>query len=330
MVLKAELHVHIEGTARPDLVRRLAAKHQIRLDGLFDETGSYRWRNFPEFLSAYDHAASVFRTPEDYRALAYEYQMAAAREGVIYVEMFASPDHGIATGLSPRTYLEALAQGIRDAEAEAGIVGRLVAVGVRHYGAESVRRAAEAAVRSGIPEVVGFGIAGDEAAGTVAEFAPAFDCAREAGLGLTAHAGEVIGPESVRAALDGWHVRRIGHGVRAAEDADLVHRLAVEGVVLEVSPGSNVALGVFPDRQAHPFDRLRRAGVPVTLASDDPPFFWTTIGAEYEAAARIHGLDEAEMTAITRTALEAAFCDRFTRARLLSRLGPADFRMAAE
>lgn len=330
MVLKAELHVHIEGTARPELVRRLAAKHQIRLDGLFDETGAYRWRTFVEFLSAYDHAASVFRTPEDYRALAYEYQMAAAREGVIYVEMFASPDHGIATGLSPRTYLEALAQGIADAEAEAGIVGRLVVVGVRHYGAASVRRAAEAAVGCGIREVVGFGLAGDEAAGTVADFAPAFALAREAGLGLTAHAGEVIGPDSVRAALDGWGVTRIGHGVRSVEDADLVHRLAVEGVVLEVSPGSNVALGVFSSRDAHPFDQLRRAGVPVTLASDDPPFFGTTIGAEYEAAARVHGLDSAEMTEITRTAIGSAFCDPVTRARLLARLDATRLPMAAE
>lgn len=330
MVLKAELHVHIEGTARPELVRRLAAKHQIRLDGLFDETGAYRWRNFVEFLSAYDHAASVFRTPEDYRALAYEYQMAAAREGVIYVEMFASPDHGIATGLSARTYLEALAQGIADAEADAGIVGRLVVVGVRHYGADSVRRAAEAAVGCGIREVVGFGLAGDESAGTVADFAPAFALAREAGLGLTAHAGEVIGAESVRAALDGWGVSRIGHGVRSVEDADLVRRLAVEGVVLEVSPGSNVALGVFSSRDVHPFDQLRRAGVPVTLASDDPPFFRTTIGGEYEAAARIHGLDEAEMTGITRTALMAAFCDPFTRARLLARLDRTQMRLAAE
>ena len=330
MVLKAELHVHIEGTARPELVRRLAAKHQIRLDGLFDETGSYRWRNFVEFLSAYDHAASVFRTPEDYRALAYDYQMAAAREGVIYVEMFASPDHGVATGLSSRTYLEALAQGIADAEADAGIVGRLVVVGVRHYGAESVRRAAEAAAGCGVREVVGFGLAGNEAAGTVADFAPAFDLAREAGLGLTAHAGEVIGPESVRAALDGWGVTRIGHGVRSVEDMDLVHRLAAEGVVLEVSPGSNVALGVVADRRSHPFDRLRRAGVPVTLASDDPPFFWTTIGAEYEAAAHIYGLDRAEMQGITRTALMAAFCDAETRAGLLARLDASMLPQAAE
>ncbi len=320
MVLKAELHVHIEGTARPELVRRLAAKHQIRLDGLFDETGSYRWRDFVEFLSAYDHAASVFRTPEDYRALAYEYQMAAAREGVIYDEMFASPDHGVASGLSERAYLEALAQGIQDAEAEAGIVGRIVVVGVRHYGAASVRRAAEIAVSCGIPEVVGFGLAGNEASGTVQDFAPAFAIAREAGLGLTAHAGEVIGAESVRAALDHWGVTRIGHGVRAVEDADLVRRLAAEGVVLEVSPGSNVALGVFASRTAHPFDQLRRAGVPVTLASDDPPFFWTSIGAEYDETARIHGLDAAEMTGITRTALDAAFCDPATRARLLARL----------
>jgi adenosine deaminase len=168
------------------------------------------------------------------------------------------------------------------------------------------------------PYVVGFGMGGDEAKFAPLDFAPAFRLAHEHGLGCTVHAGEVCGPESVWAALRDLPVTRIGHGVRSAEDPRLLDELARRGIVLEVCPGSNLALGLYANRLAHPLHRLIAAGVRVTLNSDDPPFFHTTLGAEYADA----GLDEKALRRIARTALEASFVDEATRRRLLGEIQP--------
>ena len=140
---------------------------------------------------------------------------------------------------------------------------------------------------------------------------------------MTVHAGELAGWESVQAALDHIRPARIGHGVRAVENPDLVRRIAAEGVVLEVCPVSNIELKVFPDFASHPFPALHKAGCKVTLNSDDPPYFWTTLKREYEVAREHFGLSDKDLTAVTRTAIEAAFVDRKTRAALLARVDAA-------
>jgi adenosine deaminase len=163
----------------------------------------------------------------------------------------------------------------------------MIATGLRHEGPDGVERAARYIVANPHPLVTGFGMAGDERMHQPKDFAKAFDIARDAGLAITVHAGELVGAQSVRGALDHLKPARIGHGVRAIEDPALVDRLAGEGVVLEVCPGSNIAIGVFPSYEAHPFPKLRDAGVRVTLSSDDPPFFHTSLAREYETRARI-------------------------------------------
>ena len=161
---------------------------------------------------------------------------------------------------------------------------------------------------------------GEERFGSPADYAPAFAIAAEAGLGLTVHAGEICGPESVAAALDALPVTRIGHGVRAIEDPDLVARIVAERIVLETNPGSNLALGLYPDWASHPVARLRAAGVAVTLSTDDPPYFHTSLALEYARLATAFGWTPADFAAINRTAAAAAFCDPATRADILSRL----------
>ena len=131
MHLTAELHCHIEGAAPPDLVRRLGERHGIPLDGLFTSAGGYAWHDFTSFLAAYDRAASVFRTPEDYADLAHAHFAGAAREGMIYGEIFISPDHAAAAGLSYASYVDGLAAGIDRAHAETGVEGRMIVVGIR-------------------------------------------------------------------------------------------------------------------------------------------------------------------------------------------------------
>jgi adenosine deaminase len=317
-VPKAELHVHVEGAAGPDLIRRIAARNKVAVpDGVFDDDGGFRWRDFLDFLDTYDAATSVIRTGEDYRDIVYEYLVGCAAEDAIYVELTASADHAAGVGLSDEEHLAALAQGIDDARAETGIEARVVMSCVRHFGPEKAREVARRTVEAPHPYVTGFGMGGDEANHPASRFADAFAIAAEAGLGLTVHAGEWDGPESVRQGL-ALGVSRIGHGVRAAEDPALVRELAERGTVLEVCPTSNVALGLYPSYADHPLRALREAGVPVTLGSDDPPYWHASIGGEYAVAAEQFGLGDEALREITRTALRAAFVEEDVRRRLLA------------
>lgn len=322
---RIELHLHLEGAAPPDFIRKLADEKRQRLDGVFDENGGYAFRDFGHFLQVYEAATSVLKTPQDYGRLVEAVAEELAAQKIIYGEVFVSPafcgDHDLAGW---RDYLAAMTEAATRAEARHGVTMRGVVTCVRHFGPELAKKAALCAAETAGGWITGYGMGGDERMGNPGDFAWSFDLAREAELGLTVHAGEFGGPESVRQALDDLRVSRIGHGVRAAEDPALVERLAETGTVLEVCPGSNVALGLFPDWKSHPIDRLRREGVPVTVSTDDPPFFHTTMDAEYDRLADVFGWQEPEFRAINVTAAEAAFCDAETRARLLKLLEPND------
>ena len=313
----AELHCHIEGTASPALVEDLARRHGVDLGGIIAE-GAYVWHDFTSFLAAYDRASSVFRTADDYTRLAAEYLQGIAEAGAIYAEIFVSPDHAMAAGLQPEAYIEGLGRGLRTARKAHGIEARMIVVGIRHLGAERVEAAARLAATVAVKEplLTGFGLAGEERFGRPADFARAFDIARGAGLGLTAHAGEFGGPDRIRETLKALKPERLGHGVRAVEDETLVAQIAEAGIVLEVCPGSNLALGLYPDAASHPLQRLVEAGVKVTLNSDDPPFFSTDLAAEYRFAADA-GFTAAELIGFTRNAVEAAFVEDDTKKRLL-------------
>jgi adenosine deaminase len=319
MALKAELHCHIEGAATPDLVIRQARKYDADVTP-FIRDGSFVWHDFTSFLAAYDFSADLFRTEDDYARLAEHYLTSLARDGAIYSEVFTSPDHARRAGLSPKAYTDALGEGMERAKAKTGIEGRMIVTGVRHFGVESVEAAARFAARCRHPLVTGFGMAGEERFGEVEDYVRAFEIGREAGLGITVHAGELAGWESVAQALDHIRPSRIGHGVRAIENPDLVKRIADMGVVLECCPVSNIELKVFGGFASHPFPALRAAGCKVTLNSDDPRYFWTTLKREYDVAAEHFGMDEKALTAVTRIAIEAAFVDRKTKAALLARL----------
>ena len=326
MVPKAELHCHIEGAVSPALAQKQAALYGADLSSVISD-GSYRWTNFTEFLTVYDTVASLFRTQEDYALLAHDYLTSLAADGCLYSEVFISTDHAEQTGLAPQAYIDGLAEGIARARDETGIEGRLIATGLRHGGPEAVERAARFIADNPHPMVTGFGMAGDERMHHPKDFARAFDIARDAGLAITVHAGELDGADSVRNALDHLRPSRIGHGVRAIEDPDLVKRLADEAIILEVCPASNIALGIFADYSAHPFNALRATGCQVTLNSDDPPHFHSSLAHEYEIARVQFGLTDDDLANVTRTAIEAAFCDAETRNKLLDRLDEASRKL---
>jgi adenosine deaminase len=316
---KVELHCHLEGAAPPALTLAQAAKYGVDTSA-FLKDGTYLWKDFAEFLVCYDKVSEVYRTEEDYALLTETYLEELAGIGTIYSELIVSPDHGDRIGLGADAYVAGVSAGIRAAKAKTGIEARLIVTGERHFGPDRVVKAAEYAAKSDNPLITGFNMAGEERMGRVADYARAFDIAREAGLGITIHAGEVCGAFSVADAVELVRPDRIGHGVRAIEDMDLVKRLADLGTVLEVCPGSNIALKVFPDFQSHPLRKLREAGVKVTINSDDPPFFHTSLKREYELASTAFGFSDDEINAMTRTAIEAAFVDEATRAALLTKL----------
>lgn len=316
---KAELHCHIEGATPPELALAQAEKYGVDTSAIIRDK-AYVWEDFTSFVKCYDAIASLFKTEEDYALLAEAYLTELAEAGTIYSEIIVSPDHGNTIGLGAHAYLEGLATGMEAARQKTGIESRMLITGIRHLGPESVIKTAEFAARHEHKLVTGFNLAGEERMHKVADFARAFDIVRDAGLGLTIHAGELSGAFSVRDALDHLRPSRISHGVRAIEDADLVRRLADEGVVLEVCPGSNISLQVFPDFASHPLRALHEAGVRVTLNSDDPPFFHTSLAQEYDIASAVMGFSDDEINGMTRTAIEAAFVDEATRQRLLTRI----------
>lgn len=326
MIPKAELHVHLEGTAPPALVRRLAARNGLTIpEGVFADPDTYRWTDFLDFLRTYDLAASVIRTAEDYRDVAYEYLASCAREGAVYVELIASPDHAGAVGLSDEEHFGGIAAGIDDARRDHGIEARILATAIRNHGAVAAEALARRLAEDRHPYVVGFQLAGDEAAYPPEPFARAYEIAAGSGLGCSAHAGEHAGAESVRGALT-LPVTRLAHGVRAIEDPALVAEIAERGIVLEVCPTSNVATGVFASYEDHPLGALREAGVRITLNSDDPPYFGCSIGGEYTVARARLGVDEGELIEITRTALEGAFAEDAVKRDLLVRTDRAGDR----
>ncbi len=318
---KVELHLHLEGAAPPAFIRGLAREKHADIAGIFDEAGHYSYTDFWHFLKVYDAATSVLTKPEDYHRLTLAVLEESAANGVIYSETFLSPDFCGGRDLGAwREYLQAIREAAELAEKRDGIVLRAIVTAVRHIGPEAARQTAICAAETAGDFLTGFGLAGDEKQHAPKDFAWAFDAAREAGLRLTAHAGEWGGPESIRDALRDLNVERIGHGVRAIEDLALVDELAERGTVLEVCPGSNIALGLYPNWRAHPIAELDRRGVPVTISTDDPPFFHTTMAREHDRLAEAFDWDEGQFRKLHRTAARAAFCDAATRETLLNRL----------
>lgn len=321
---KLELHLHLEGGAPPAFIRGLAAEKSVDISGIFDERGAYRTGTFEQFLRVYEAACTVLRSPEDYRRLTLAVLEESAANGVVYSEAFLSPDFCGGGDLEAwRDHLAAIEDAAREAEAKLGVTLRGIATCIRHFGPDQARRVALCAAETRDGFLTGFGLAGAELMGQPGDFAWSFDCAREAGLSLTCHAGEWGGPDMVADTLRDLRPARIGHGINAAKDPALVDRIAEAGVVLEVCPGSNVYLGAVPSWERHPIEKLRAREVKVTVSTDDPPFFGTTMTKEWEMLERTFGWGPEDLKALNLVALDAAFCDEPTKDRIRKTLESA-------
>lgn len=318
---KVELHLHHEAAAPPQFIRALAAEKKIDISGIFDDDGNYVYRDFDHFLKVYDTACLPLQSAQDFHRLTLAALEEVAKDGVIYCETFVSPDFCGQGDLSAwQDYLAAMQEASAEAQKQFGITHKTIVTCLRHLGPDQAKVTARCAAETKSDYLVGFGMAGAEMMGRPGDFAYAFDMAREAGLHLTCHAGEWGGPDMVADTIRDLGVSRIGHGINAVKDPALVQQIVDQGIVLEVCPGSNVVLRAVDGWDSHPIQDLRDAGVKVTVSTDDPPFFHTTMTAEFDMLHKTFGWEEADFKALNDTAIDAAFCDETTRAAIKKRL----------
>ncbi len=303
---KAELHLHLEGSVRPSTLVRLA---RAAGSPLFPDLAAVRARRpfdgLPGFLSLYRDVCRLLRSPSDFALLARDLTDRLRRERIVYAEVYVSPAIVDRLGLDWRAVRDAVeAVFARHERLGHGRI-RVLLDAVRHFGPDAAHRVLDLHERHPWPRAVGFGLGGDELALPARDFAPVYRRLPGLGLASVVHAGEVGGPDSVADALRWLNPRRIAHGVGAAADPALVRRLARAGVALDVCLTSNDATGAFPFPQS-PVLALLRAGVTVTLATDDPGLFGTTLLGEYRRLARL-GATPSELAAVARAGFRAAF-----------------------
>ncbi|MFV9505691.1 MAG: adenosine deaminase [Oscillochloridaceae bacterium umkhey_bin13] len=319
---KLELHLHLEGTITPRTLIELARRNGVSLpaNDEAEVAALFRYRDFGEFLAIFMALAQAIVSGEDFERLAYELGLDLAAQQVRYAEVMISPMQYLKRSMDLHEVIAGTMAGFARVERETGLVIRLALDYGRQYGPEAAWPVLETACDCRHLGVVGWSIGGNEIGHPPEPFAPLFTAARAAGLGVMAHAGEVVGPTSVWGAIDALGATRIGHGIRSIDDPALLAALRERQVVLDVCPSSNLLTGAITTWPAHPLRRLIAAGVPVTINSDDPTFFATTLTEEYRRALVWLGLSLDDLCASLQTAAQAVFLPAAERTALAQRL----------
>ncbi len=310
---KVELHLHLEGSTDPETLVALSRRHDATPLTLAQARQLYTYKDFLGFLEAYKAMTARLRTPEDYELIAYNMVRSLAAQGVVHAEVYIS--FGILYfwhKVEVEPYVEAIERARIRGEKDFGTTIYWIIDAVRNFGAEEAsrvfRKAAE--LRPHVPSIVGIGIGGDEARGPASLFKEHYAEAREAGLRLTAHAGEsggpIDGPASIWAAIN-IGAERLGHGLAAQHDPHLIEVLAEKQIPIEINITSNVRTGCCMSFADHPVHRYFDAGLMVTLNSDDPPMFGSDLLGEYILAQREFGFSLDQMRELAANAVEASF-----------------------
>lgn len=307
---KVELHVHLEGAMRPSTLLELARRNRVPLPA--DDVESlrewFRFKDFDQFVEVYLACSKALQRPEDFQRLVDDFAADQERENVRYSEVHFTVGTHWLWGLPVDEILDAMTETIRAVERERGVVIRLIPDIVRDVGnrtADPTLYWALAGRKRGV--VVALGLTGREAIYPSAPYADHFAEAARQGLHCTAHAGEHAGAASIHAVLDSCRAERVGHGVRAIEDDDLLERLRSQRTPLELCPTSNLCLGLAPDLAHHPFDRLRRAGLELSVNTDDPALFNTDLSQEFLNLAATFGYPADELAGLALAAARHTF-----------------------
>jgi aminodeoxyfutalosine deaminase len=334
---KAELHLHLEGTLTPQTVSELSRKHNTPLSvpnsryqadpssgnelSIGDVERLYQYKDFGGFLLAFKSVADRLRTPEDYEFITYRMMQQFHADGVLHAEVYISAGILHWRGEEFEPFFAGAERGRIAGERDFGVSVLWIIDAVRHFGVEEAQRVVTTsiALREKYPTIVGIGIGGDEAKGPAEQFREVYAFAKKNGLHLLAHAGESVGPESIWAALN-IGTERIGHGLRAVEDADLMEVLAERQIPIEVCIVSNVRTGCCRKLEEHPVKKMFDAGLMVTLNSDDPPMFGTSLAREYQVAHDAFGFSDDQLRELARNSFEASFSDSVTKLKFLEQI----------
>ena len=302
---KAELHLHLEGAIDPATLLELRARRGERVS-LTEVDQLYRYADFPGFLLAFKNITEHLRTPEDYETITYRLMQHLREENVLHAEVYISAGVCLWRKQDFAAIFEGLDRGRARGERDFGISLLWIFDAVRQFGPAAAQQVFELAVRYHERAVVGVGIGGDEQKAPPELFRDCYAWAADHGMRLTAHAGEAGPPESVWGALN-LHVERVGHALTAFHDPDLVEELAQRQVPVEICLTSNLRTGLCPNRNEHPAKSYFDHGVMITLNSDDPAMFGTTLAREYQLAQQTFGFTDEHLRELARNSFEASF-----------------------
>ncbi|MFE0462702.1 adenosine deaminase [Kitasatospora sp. NPDC058965] len=320
---KAELHVHHVGSASPRVVANLAARYEGRTEVPADPeklAEYFTFTDFAHFIQVYLSVVDLVRDAEDVRELTYGVAEDMARQQIRYAELTVTPYSSVRRGIPDRAFMEAIEDARTSAERDFGIVLRWCFDIPGEAGLQSAEETARLALEVGAEGLVSFGLGGPEIGVPRPQFKPYFDRARAAGLHSVPHAGESTGPETVWDAIRELGAERIGHGTQSFKDPALLDYLGEHRIPLEVCPTSNLATRVVERMAEHPIKRFVDAGLLVTVNSDDPPMFGTTLNTEYAVAAELLDLDRAGVAGLAKNAVEASFLDPAGKRRLTAEI----------
>jgi aminodeoxyfutalosine deaminase len=309
---KAELHLHLEGSIQPATVCALTARHGIVITEE-EVRRRYAYRDFPEFIEAFKWVTSFLRDPQDYALIATDLAEHLLTQRVVYTEVTLSIGVMLLRKQQPEANFDALLRATESFESR-GLRFCWVFDAARQFGADAAMEVLESAKRCNSKAIVAFGIGGDELSVPTKEFRRVYDRAALLGLHRLMHAGEVGGPEKIREAIELLGVERIGHGIAAINDPELMDLLAERKIPLEICPASNMKTGALAHQlqrekasiEDHPLPKFLRHGIPVVLSTDDPAMFHTTLNEEYANAAAM-GLQEEQLARILEMGFEHSF-----------------------
>ena len=332
---KAELHLHLEGSVDPPTLSELSRRHTTPLSSLnnryqnLEDSGRvftedearalYQYQDFTGFLTAFKAVTERLRDPEDYELVTYRLIQKLHAQNVLHAEVYISAGVVQWRGHEFAPLFEGAERGRQRGERDFGVSLYWIFDAVRHFGIEEAQRVVDDAIRYRASNVVGIGIGGDERRAGPEQFRGIYEHAAKHGLRLTVHAGETVGPGSIWGALRELKPDRIGHGLHAIDDPELVRHLAEQQIPVEICITSNVVTGCCQTLDQHPVRKLFDAGVPIVLNTDDPDMFHTNLSNEYRIARDVFGFTEEELRELAKNSFRASFLPEAQKAEMLAR-----------